>query len=97
MPDTFIWNQRKLIVSLAARYHLPAIYPFRDFAEEGLICYGVDPGDLLVRTATYVDKILKGAKPADLPVQLPTKSSSSRTRTQAGRQRENDYALQVSF
>ena len=74
MPDTFTWNQRKLIVSLAARYHLPAIYPFREFVNEGgLISYGVDPGDLRVRAATYVDKILKGAKPADLPVQLPTK------------------------
>jgi putative ABC transport system substrate-binding protein len=74
MPDTFTWNRRKLIVSLAARYHLPAIYPFREFVNEGgLISYGVDAGDLRVRAATYVDKILKGAKPADLPVQLPTK------------------------
>jgi putative ABC transport system substrate-binding protein len=74
MPDTFTWNQRKLIVSLAARYHLPAIYPFRDFANEGgLITYGVDAIDLRLRAATYVDRILKGEKPADLPVQLPTK------------------------
>ena len=53
---------------------LPAIYPFRHFAREGgLMAYGFDPPDLFRRSAAYIDRILKGAKPADLPVQAPTK------------------------
>ena len=66
--------QRDRIIGLAARYRLPAVYPFRRFATDGgLISYGVDQADLYRRAAGYVDRILKGAKPADLPVQAPTK------------------------
>ena len=65
---------RDLIVALAARRRLPAIYSFRaDVASGGLICYGPDTADLFRRAASYVDRILKGEKPADLPVQAPTK------------------------
>jgi putative ABC transport system substrate-binding protein len=65
---------RELIVTLAARHRLPAVYPYRFFvAHGGLIAYGPDPVDLYRRAAGYVDRILKGAKPADLPVQSPTK------------------------
>ena len=63
-----------LIISLAARYRLPATYPFRSFvADGGLISYGPDQIDLYRLAAGYVDRILKGEKPADLPVQAPTK------------------------
>jgi putative ABC transport system substrate-binding protein len=65
---------REKIVSLAARYRLPAVYPFRYFVTSGgLICYGPDTIDPYRRAAGYVDRILKGEKPADLPVQAPTK------------------------
>jgi len=65
---------RKLIISLAARYKLPSIYPYRYYAVDGgLITYGPDANDLVRRAAGYVDRILKGEKPADLPVQAPTK------------------------
>jgi putative ABC transport system substrate-binding protein len=65
---------RDLIVSLAARHHLPAVYPFRyHVAAGGLISYGPDPIDQYRRAAGYVDRILKGEKPADLPVQAPIK------------------------
>lgn len=65
---------RNLIASLAARHKLPAIYPGRFFvASGGLISYGPDPIDQLRRAAGYIDRILKGEKPADLPVQAPTK------------------------
>jgi putative ABC transport system substrate-binding protein len=64
----------KRIVELALKQHLPGMYPTRQFAEEGgLMAYGPLIGDLYRRAATYVDKILKGAKPADLPVEQPTK------------------------
>jgi putative ABC transport system substrate-binding protein len=66
--------ERKRIVELAAKYRLPAIYPDREFADEGgLMSYGADYNDLFRKAAHYVDKILKGAKPADLPVQQATK------------------------
>jgi putative tryptophan/tyrosine transport system substrate-binding protein len=66
--------ERKRIVELAVKYRLPAIYPQDDFVEAGgLMSYGVDYDDLYRRAAVYVDKILKGAKPADLPVQQATK------------------------
>jgi ABC-type uncharacterized transport system substrate-binding protein len=64
----------KRIVELALKQKLPGIYPTRQFVEEGgLMAYGPLIGDLYRRAATYVDKILKGAKPADLPVEQPTK------------------------
>ena len=66
--------ERKRIVELAVKYRLPAIYPERRFVDEGgLMSYGADYDDLYRRAAVYVDKILKGAKPADLPVQQATK------------------------
>ena len=62
------------IIDLAARYRLPAIYPFRFYARDGgLVSYGIDQVDQFRRAATYVDRILHGTKPADLPVQQPTK------------------------
>ena len=65
---------RHLIVMLAARHRLPAVYSFRYFAATGgLLSYGPDPIDMYRRAASYVDRILKGEKPADLPVQTPTK------------------------
>jgi putative ABC transport system substrate-binding protein len=74
MPDSFMDAHRVEITSLAARYRLPAIYPFRFFAEVGgLLSYGVDRTDNFRRAATYVDRILKGEKPAELPVQAPIK------------------------
>jgi putative ABC transport system substrate-binding protein len=74
LPDPFFNTHRDLIVGLAARYRLPAIYILRAFvAAGGLVSYGVDVIDLFRRAASYVDRILKGAKPADLPVQQPTK------------------------
>ena len=66
--------ERKRIVELAVKYRLPAIYPQREYVDDGgLMYYGIDPADLSRSAAVYVDKILKGAKPADLPVQQATK------------------------
>ena len=66
--------ERKRIVELAGKYRLPAIYWQKEFVDEGgLMSYGTDYHDLYRRVAVYVDKILKGAKPADLPVQQATK------------------------
>jgi len=63
-----------LVVEFANAMRIPAIYPFRHFATiGGLMTYGVDGADLNVRAASYVDRILKGEKPSDLPVQAPTK------------------------
>jgi putative ABC transport system substrate-binding protein len=74
LPDTFTGIHRERIVSLASRYRLPAVYPFRWFAEiGGLLSYGIDSDDMFRRTASYVDRILKGETPADLPVQAPIK------------------------
>ena len=71
---TSFFADRKRIVDLAGKYQLPAIYPQREFVVDGgLMSYGVDLSDLYRRAAGYVDKILKGAKPADLPVQQATK------------------------
>jgi len=73
-PGRRLFAERKPIVELAAKYRLPAIYPDREFVDEGgLMSYGADLVDLYRRAAVYVDKILKGAKPADLPVQQATK------------------------
>ena len=67
-------NNRDLIISLAARHRLPAVYAFRFWVTDGgLISYGIDPIDQSRQAAGYVDRILKGEKPADLPVQNATK------------------------
>jgi putative tryptophan/tyrosine transport system substrate-binding protein len=74
MPDSFTDTYRKQIISLAARYDLPAVYPFRYWAKDGgLLSYGVDQIDNFRRAAVYADRILKGEKPGDLPVQAPSK------------------------
>jgi putative tryptophan/tyrosine transport system substrate-binding protein len=74
LPTAINGALRERIISLAARLRLPAIYPFRNYGTDGgLICYGFDTIDLWRRGASYVDRILKGEKPADLPVQAPTK------------------------
>jgi putative tryptophan/tyrosine transport system substrate-binding protein len=73
LPENFVIVHRDAIITLAARYRLPAVYPYRFFtASGGLISYGPDEIDMLRRTAGYVDRILKGAKSSDLPVQQPT-------------------------
>ena len=72
--DPVLWSYRALIVALAAVRKIPAMYGFRDFVDDGgLMSYGPDRPDQYRRTAVYVDKILKGATPADLPVEQPTK------------------------
>jgi putative ABC transport system substrate-binding protein len=72
--STFTVVHRNAIIALAARYRLPTVYPYRFFvAAGGLMSYGVDPTDQFRRSADYIDRILKGAEPADLPVQQPTK------------------------
>jgi putative ABC transport system substrate-binding protein len=74
MPDTFMVAHRASIISAVARNNVPAVYWLSAFAiAGGLLSYGPDQGDLLRRAATYVDRILRGAKPSELPVQLPTK------------------------
>jgi len=74
MPDSFPIAHRVEITSLAARYRLPAVYPYRFFAElGGLLSYGVDLTDNFRRAAAYGDRILKGAMPSELPVQAPVK------------------------
>jgi ABC-type uncharacterized transport system substrate-binding protein len=74
MPDTFAAARRVEITSLAIRYRLPAVYPFRYFADAGgLLSYGSDQIDIWRRAASYADRILKGAKPGELPVQAPVK------------------------
>jgi ABC-type uncharacterized transport system substrate-binding protein len=74
MPDNFLTVHRELIISLAARLRIPTVYPYRYFAEAGgLMSYGVDVTDLFRRTPEYVSRILRGANPAELPVQAPTK------------------------
>ena len=73
-PGRRFFAERKRIVELAGKHWLPAIYPQKEFVEAGgLMCYGADNTDIYRRAAVYVDKILKGAKPADLPVQQATK------------------------
>ena len=74
MPDAFTITYRVEITSLAARYRLPAVYAFRFFAEVGgMLSYGEDLTDNFRRAATYADRILKGEKPSELPVQAPVK------------------------
>jgi putative ABC transport system substrate-binding protein len=72
MPDGFLNVHRAEVIVLAARYHLPAVYPWRFFAEQGgLLSYGSEQRGLFRLAATYVDRILKGEKPSQLPVQAP--------------------------
>jgi putative ABC transport system substrate-binding protein len=74
LPDIFVINHRKVIIELAARHSLPAVYPFRFFAQEGgLVSYGTDSVHMYREAATYVDRILRGAKPSELPIQASTK------------------------
>jgi putative ABC transport system substrate-binding protein len=74
MPDSFTTLNREVIIGAANRHGLPAIYPFRVFAASGgLMAYGVDVIDLNRRAASYVNRILKGEKAAELPVQMPTR------------------------
>jgi putative tryptophan/tyrosine transport system substrate-binding protein len=74
LPDAFLWSLRSRIVTLAARHRLPAMYPEPEFVTAGgLIAYGPNVPANFRRAAVYVDKILKGAKPGDLPIEQPTK------------------------
>ena len=74
LPSRMFTGERRRLVDLAAKNRLPAVFPFRDFADAGgLMSYGPNLADLSRRAATYVDKILKGAKPGDLPVEQPAK------------------------
>jgi ABC-type uncharacterized transport system substrate-binding protein len=74
LPSNMFTNERRRLVDLAAKNRLPAVYPWREGVDAGgLMAYGPDLADLFRRAATYVDKILKGAKPGDLPVEQPTK------------------------
>ena len=74
LPDNFTTVHRQTVISLAAKLRIPAIYSYRYFAEEGgLLSYGIDVLDLFRRAPDYVDRILRGTKPADLPVQEPMK------------------------
>ena len=73
MPDTFLVDHRKLIIQMTAQYRVPAIYTNRLFAAEGgLMSYGFDVPDMYRRAASYADRILRGARPGELPVQAPT-------------------------
>lgn len=73
-PSPLTATKRDLIISTAARLHLPAIYSFRFYAESGgLVSYGIDQTELVQGAASYVDRILRGANPGELPVQLPTR------------------------
>jgi putative tryptophan/tyrosine transport system substrate-binding protein len=74
IPAALFTNARSLVIATTARLHLPTVYPYSHFAENGgLISYGFDVRDMFRRAAAYVDRILRGAKPADLPAQEPTK------------------------
>jgi len=74
LPGAFTFKWRALIITQAAQHHLPAVYPFPNFVDEGgLVSFGIDPIQLFRSSASYVDRILKGAKPSELPVQLPSK------------------------
>jgi putative ABC transport system substrate-binding protein len=73
-PDAFFASHSSQLVALAERFRLPVVYPYRYYvAGGGLLCYGVNNVDLFQQAAPYVDRILRGAKPADLPVQQPTR------------------------
>lgn len=72
-PDAMLWNHRAAIIALAAAARVPAIYPERDFVDGGLIAYGPSIPDSFRKAAGYVDRILKGAKPSDLPIDEPSR------------------------
>ena len=74
VPDSFTFGQRQRITTLAAKYRLPAMYPLGTFIPAGgLVAYGIDRVDMFHRAADYVDRILRGTSPVELPVQQPTK------------------------
>ena len=74
LPDISMTNHREAIIALAARHRVPAVYPFRYFAASGgLMSYGTDVAEVFRRAAGYVDRILKGTSPGELPIQAPTK------------------------
>jgi putative ABC transport system substrate-binding protein len=74
LPNPVTIGNRKLVIAMAARHRLPAAYAFRHFVTDGgLVSYGIDLADQYRQAASYVDRILRGEKPADLPVQQPTK------------------------
>jgi putative ABC transport system substrate-binding protein len=74
MPDTFLSTHRAKVTALAAQHRLPAVYPFRFYATNGgLLSYGGDSLDIFRRAAAYADRILRGEKPSELPVQAPVK------------------------
>jgi ABC-type uncharacterized transport system substrate-binding protein len=74
LPDRFLLAYRASIIQFMAEHRLPGMFPYREFVQEGgLLGYGPDYTDMYRRAATYVDKILRGAKPADLPMEQPTK------------------------
>ena len=82
MPDPFMVVHRVPIISAAARNNVPAVYSNPDFARDGgLLSYGPHPVDIVRRAAPYVDRILRGAKPAELPVQFPTKFEAVNLKT----------------
>jgi putative tryptophan/tyrosine transport system substrate-binding protein len=84
-PDSFTVVHRGLIMRMAMRHRVPAIFGYRQFVAEGaLMAYGPDTKDIFRRSASYVDRILKGAKPADLPTQAPTKFEFGINRKTAG-------------
>jgi putative tryptophan/tyrosine transport system substrate-binding protein len=74
LPGPETATNRAQIIALAAKYRLPTVYPYRYYAVSGgVLSYGIDSVYLVRQAASYVDRILKGAKPADLPIQAPTK------------------------
>jgi putative ABC transport system substrate-binding protein len=74
MPDPILTISGRMVIDWAATNRVPALYPFRSLVSDGgLMCYGVDLADQMRGSAFYLDRILKGEKPADLPVQSPTK------------------------
>ena len=74
LPDPFFVNRREQLLALASHHAVPTIYPLREFvADGGLISYGTDSAAMLRQAGVYAGRILKGAKPADLPVQQPTR------------------------
>jgi len=91
MPDFFMASHVRPIIALAAQNNVPTIYPWRFVVarDGGLISYGPDLKDIVRRAAPYVDRILRGAKPADLPVQVPVKFRD-------GYQRQDRQALGLS-